>query len=87
MAALTAAQRAQQVAKFHQFLSSNGITVGTGCDKAAVALLLGAADDWRAANEAAYNTAIPAAIRGSFTAKQKALALMFVIELYYEVTP
>jgi len=47
---------------------------------------INAADDWIDLNAASYNLALPLPVRTSFTAKQKAKLLMWVIRRRFEVT-
>jgi len=76
MAVLPEGERAGLHQRIMQRIGALGQT--TGALKAEWRQLIDAADDWADANAAAYNTAIPAGIRGKFTVGQKALALALV---------
>jgi hypothetical protein len=66
--------------EFSNLRSSVGIT------KAELRAALNAVDQWAEDNAAEFNLALPQPARGSLTAKQKALLLMFVIAKRHEVT-
>ena len=85
MAVLTAAERADEWAKFMRAESDerNPISI----TKADLRAALDAADAWADANAAAYNSALPLPARTALTARQKARLLMFVIRRRFEVTP
>lgn len=57
-----------------------------GITKADLRAALNAADQWADDNASEFNLAMPQPARGSLTAKQKALLLMFVIAKRHEVT-
>lgn len=48
-------------------------------DYATIKAAVDAADDWREANAAAFNTALPAAFRNTASVQQKSLLLCYVV--------
>lgn len=76
MAVLSEGERATLHHRIMQRISTLGQS--TGATKPEWRQLVDAADDWVDTNAGAYNTAIPAGIRGKFTTTQKALALALV---------
>lgn len=84
MAVLSDADRATILAQLMREISR--LRQSTALTKTDWRTLVNAADAWADANAAAYNTAIPQPVRNNATAKEKALALAWVILRRYEVT-
>lgn len=77
MAALSANIRARIAAGIQRQWSE--LRESVAFTKAELSAAVAAADDWREANAASYNAALPAAFRNKATAAQKTLLLCYVI--------
>lgn len=85
MAALIDADRAALWADFMRLCSTNKETFGA-VTKADIRAAVDAADTWADSNAASFNAAIPLPARTAFTARQKAMLLMFIIRRRYEIS-
>jgi hypothetical protein len=77
---MVAQDRADLTAEFIRGLKQYGITTISGVEKADIAAMLGAIDDFVNTNLTAFNNAIPATPRAALSPSVKALAFMFVLQ-------
>lgn len=82
MATQDATARARIAAQLMRDVAATGAGL-TGITKADVQAAVAAADDWRDANAASFNAALPATFRANATAGQKALLLAYVVMRFY----